>query len=105
MTARTTKPFVFWNILGSVALGFAGFVLTSNLAGMVWSVAVHPADSIWEMLTQDSIPAYGVILVGVPLAVVALVGRRSLARRIMDYRQILAILGTAAAFALTLTLI
>ena len=91
---RPTLPFVFWNILGGIGLGFSWLVLISNLTVVVRGSVRDFAEGreAWDMLANDSIPMYGFILMVASGSVFVLVGRRVIDRKIMGYSQIVVIL-------------
>lgn len=98
-----TIPTLVWNILGSAALGFSSFVLTSNLAGMVRTLVIHSMDKhAWEWLSKEAILPYMLLLVVLPLTVIIPAGRRVLSHDVMGRLQLLAVLGAPAALMLVI---
>ena len=100
-STANTKGFsrsFFWNIIGSVILGFSWMVLLSNLTGMIGTTMKNLAgdEHIWEILSDSILPIYGVVLMVVFGTVAVTVGWRVLARKVMGYPQFVLVLVAGA---------
>ena len=84
----------FWNIIGSVILGFSWMVMLSNLTAMINTTMKKLVgdEHIWEILGDSVLPIYGVILMVVFGTVVVTVGWRVLTRKVMGYPQFVLVL-------------
>ena len=96
-TKRFSRSF-FWNIIGSVILGFSWMVLLSNLTGMIGTTMKNLAgdEHVWEILSDSILPIYGVVLMVVFGTVAVTVGWRVLARKVMGYPQFVLVLVAGA---------
>lgn len=92
-TGRMLTLYLFWNILGSVCLGFSMLVLVSS---SVYVSAVlgdfAEGHKVWDELVNEFIPFYGFILLVVSGSVLVLVGRRVITRKVMGYLQVAGVL-------------
>ena len=88
----------FWNIAGSVVLGFSWMVLLSNLTGIIGTTMRNLAgdEHIWEILSDSILPIYGVVLMVVFGTVAVTVGWRVLSRKVMGYPQLVLVLAAGA---------
>ena len=96
-STANTKGFsrsFFWNIIGSVILGFSWMIMLSNLTGLIGTIMKNLTgdEHIWEIMGGDTLPIYGVFLMVVFGTVVVTVGWRVLARNVMGYPQFVLVL-------------
>ena len=102
-STANTKGFsrsFFWNIIGSVILGFSWMVLLSNLTGMISTTMKNLVgdEHIWEILSDSILPIYGVFLMVVFGTVVVTVGWRVLTRKVMGYLQFVLVLAPGSMY-------
>lgn len=93
-SGRMKSSALLLNILGSVGLGFSGFILMSHLVGIISGMLGGLMDGrqTWDVLASDSISPYGFMLTVASGTAFVLIGQRSISRKVMGYPQIVLIL-------------
>ena len=99
---RMTPNHFFWNIIGSVALGFSTLVLISSLDIHLERVVrdLIQSDHVWETLMEPSITPYGFFFIVVSSIACFVIIRYATTRGIIGFIQIIIVV--AAVFALIL---
>ena len=87
------SSFFFWNLIGTLGLGFSGFVPASNLSNIVIRTMRDLAEqeAIWKVLGNDSISLYGFILIILSGTTFILITKRVRTRGIIGTIQIMII--------------
>ena len=99
---RMTPNHFFWNIIGSIALGFSTLVLISSLDIHLERVVrdLIQSDHVWEVLTEPYITPYGFFFIVVSSIACFVIIRYATTRGIIGFIQIIIVV--AAVFALIL---
>lgn len=99
---RMTPNHFFWNIIGSVALGFSTLVLISSLDIHLERVVrdLIQSDHVWETLMEPYITPYGFFFIVVSSIACFVIIRYTTTRGIIGFIQIIIVV--AAVFALIL---
>ncbi len=88
---KMTPNHFFWNILGTIALGFGMLVLTSSLTPPFEGVAhnLMRTNYVWGVLTEPFITPYGFFLIVASGAACFVIIRYVTARGIIGFRQVI----------------
>ena len=99
---RMTPNHFFWNIIGSVALGFSTLVLISSLDISLGRVVrdLIQTDHVWGVLMEPSITPYGFFFIVMSSTACFIIIRYTTTRGIIGFMQIIIVV--AAVFALIL---
>ena len=99
---RMTPNHFFWNVIGSVALGFSTLMLISSLSisfeGIVRDLI--QTDHVWEVLTETSITPYGFFFIVVSSIACFVIIRYTTTRGIIGFIQIIIVVATVFALIL-----
>ena len=100
---RMTSPnLFFWNIIGSVALGFSILVLTSSLTIPLERVIrdLLQTDHVWEVLMEPFITPYGFFFIVMSSTACFVIIRYTTTRGIIGFRQVIIVVATVFALIL-----
>ena len=93
---------IFWNVIGSVALGFSTLLLTSSLHISFGRIVrdLMQTDHVWEVLMKPYITPYGFFFIVMSGTACFIIIRYTTTRGIIGSMQIIVVV--AAVFALIL---
>ena len=99
---RMTPNHFFWNIIGSIALGFSTLLLTASLDISLGRIVrdLMQTDHVWEVLTEPYITPFGFFFMVVSSIACFVIIRYTTTRGIIGFIQIIIIVVTVFALIL-----
>ena len=99
---RMTPNHFFWNIIGTIALGFSTLMLTSNLTILLERMVydLMQTDHVWGVLTETYITPYGFFLIVVSSIACFVIIRYTTTHGIIGFKQIIIVMVTVFALIL-----